>query len=118
MAGPAAARGSRCRKDVSRLWRPIHMDGLRATLLSSTRLSAADMLSGVPERATRRGRKGQAMTDEALEILSVMYALGDRIAKQDWASAGLMQEWLLQLVSPPATPLHRDTAASSADARI
>jgi len=58
------------------------------------------------------------MTDEVLEILSVIYALGDSIAKKDWTTASVVHEHLLQLVSPGAEWPHLDTGASPDEALI
>ena len=41
-----------------------------------------------------------------IEIVTLIYALGEAIRVKDWASAGLMQERLLLLYSPLTTVLH------------
>lgn len=114
----AVVAGARCGQDMSRLWRTIYVDRLRATLFSAARLSGAEHVPALSERAARPNERDNAVTDEALEILSVIYALGDSIAKQEWASAGAMQERLLQLVSPGVERPHVDTVASPDEALI
>jgi len=49
------------------------------------------------------------MTDTQIETLVIIYALGDAIQRKDLASAGLMQEWLLNTVSPLTQPLATDS---------
>jgi hypothetical protein len=88
------------------------MDSLGATLFSEARLSSADHVSGVPARATRPDERDRRMTDEALERLSVLYALGDAIRAQDRDTALAMVDHLLKLVSSGAEWPHCDTAAS------
>jgi hypothetical protein len=48
------------------------------------------------------------MTETTIELLTLVYALADRIEAKDWATAGLMVEHLLNVLLPLASPIATD----------